>query len=178
VLIRAAISAVALVVAFPSLGLALPRCGDLSTDPALGLAGNPAITRLAATSVAVSPGLNWQPGMGPRADAQIATTVAYCRVDFWFNSGKSGPTDGYAPGQSQSIGIRVGLPLRQDDGGTGVWNGKIHNLGSAGCMGHLGTVTPSTNAGYAGAVSDGGHAASSRLTAGSTADSASMRPAR
>ncbi|WP_157899151.1 tannase/feruloyl esterase family alpha/beta hydrolase [Luteitalea pratensis] len=51
--------------------------------------------------------------------------------------------------------------MRADDGGAGVWNGKIHNLGSSGCMGHLGPVTAATNAGYAGAVSDGGHQAAS-----------------
>ena len=138
---------------------AQPRCSDLGTNPVHGLAGNPAVTKLSVTSVPVTPGLAYTPGMGPRSDAQIATTVAYCRVEFWFNSGKSGLRDGYEEGQPQAIGIRVGLPLRADDGGTGAWNGKIHNLGSGGCMGELGPVTPATNAGFAGAVSDGGHGA-------------------
>jgi hypothetical protein len=136
---------------------AQPSCTALATNSAYGLAGNPSVTGLTATPVSVSGGLTYQPGMGTRSQPQIATTVAYCRVDFTFNSGKSGPLDGYAAGQAQAIGIRVGLPLRSDDGGAGAWNGKIHNLGSSGCMGFLGPVTAATNAGYAGAVSDGGH---------------------
>ena len=150
----------------PNVSLALPTCTDIARDPALGLAGNPAVTRLSSAPVPVTAGLTWQPGMGTRSQPQIATTVAYCRVDFWFNSGKSGPAHGYAEGEGQAIGIRVGLPLRADDGGTGAWNGRIHNLGSSGCMGHLGPVTAATNSGYAGAVSDGGHAATNPLNTG------------
>lgn len=119
----------------------LPSCSRLATDPAYGLKGRKGITHLTAAAVPVS---GW-------------TRVAYCRVDFVYNSGKSGPKYGYRPGQTQAIGIRVGLPLRTDDGGIGAWNGKIHNLGSGGCMGYLGDVTPATNDAYAGATSDGGH---------------------
>jgi hypothetical protein len=153
------LSFVGVVLLIPVSVLAQPTCADLGTNPAYGLAHNTAVTKLSATSVPVTPGLTYQPGMGPREEAHIATAVAYCQVEFWFNSGKSGPADGYEEGQSQTIGIRVGLPLRMDDGGTGAWNGKIHNLGSGGCMGRLGPVTPATNAGYVGAVSDGGHGA-------------------
>ena len=121
----------------------LPSCSDLASKPAYGLAGNPGVSKLSAEVV---------PASG-------ATRVAYCRVDFTYNSGKSGPKDGYDEGQSQAIGIRVGLPLRADDAGSGSWNGKIKNLGSGGCMGNLPNVIAATNAGYVGSSNDGGHGA-------------------
>jgi hypothetical protein len=133
-----------------------PRCADLAVNSVYGLAGNPGVSRLSARAVPISPVSRDQP-----SSTQTATVrIAYCEVEFWYNSGKAGLADGYEEKQSQAIGIRVGLPLRADDGGIGSWNGKIHNLGNSGCMGRLPTVTPATNAGYAGAVSDGGHAAS------------------
>jgi len=130
---------------------AQPRCVEIGTNPVYGLAGNPSVSKVSARAVPITPD-------GTDAQASVVK-VAFCEIEFWYNAGKSGSADGYEEGQSQSIGIRVGLPLRIDDGGTGKWNGKIHNLGSRGCMGELGSVTPATNDGYAGAVSDGGHSA-------------------
>ena len=121
----------------------LPSCADLAAKPQFGLAGNKGVSRLTAQIV---------PAAG-------STVVAYCRVDFTYDSGKAGPKDGYDTGQSQAIGIRVGLPLRADDGGSGSWNGKIENLGSGGCMGNLPNVIAATNAGYVGSSNDGGHSA-------------------
>lgn len=121
----------------------LPSCADLASNPKFGLAGHTGVSKISATIV---------PATG-------STRVAYCRVDFTYNSGKAGPKDGYDEGQSQAIGIRVGLPLRADDGGTGSWNGRIENLGSGGCMGNLPNVTVATNAGYVGSSNDGGHGA-------------------
>lgn len=134
--------------------MALPKCGELGSDAAYGLAGNPAITKLSVRVVPVSGSV---PDPRFSGTLPLPASIAYCQVDFTFNSGKSGPADGYDVGQSQAIGIRVGLPLRADDGGAGAWNGKIHNLGSGACMGFLLPVTEVTNAGYVGASSDGGH---------------------
>lgn len=120
----------------------LPSCSALETDPAYGLAGGAGVSKLKAQVVPASGG----------------ATRAYCQVEFTYNSGKGGPKDGYDEGQVQAIGIRVGLPLRADDGGIeGGWNGRIQNIGSGGCMGYMPDVTAATNGGYAGAASDGGH---------------------
>lgn len=121
----------------------LPSCTGLASNPKFGLAGHPGVSKIGARVV---------PATG-------STRIAYCEIDFSYNAGKEGPKDGYEEGQSQAIGIRVGLPLRADDGGTGSWNGRIENLGSGGCMGNLPNVTVATNAGYAGSANDGGHGA-------------------
>lgn len=122
--------------------VALPSCQALAADPAYGLAGAAGVSKLKAQVVPVGPGV----------------TRSYCEVEFTYNSGKAGPKDGYAEGQEQAIGIRVGLPLRADDGGAAEgWNGKIHNIGGGGCMGSLPNVRAGTNDGYASAGSDGGH---------------------
>lgn len=148
----------------PSVQTALPSCEQLATDPAFGLAGHPGISHLSSKRIAVAtnngdappPGTNLAELMQRGAPA----TVPYCQVDFTYDSGLSGPKDGYDDGQSQAIGIRVGLPLRAHDGGSANgWNGKIQNLGSGGCMGYLGPVTQATNHGYVGTASDGGHGA-------------------
>jgi hypothetical protein len=143
----------------------LPSCAQLATDPAFGLAGNPGISQLRAVAVSVadtshadaaSPSTNYAETM----ERGVPASVAYCRVEFIYNSGLSGTKDGYDDGQQQALGIRIGLPLRADDGGASTgWNGKIQNLGSGGCMGFLGSVTQATNRGYVGSVSDGGHGA-------------------
>ena len=120
----------------------LPSCAELGHGAARGLAGTEGVSSLTAEIV---------PADGIDA--------AYCRVQFIYNSGLSGPKDGYDEGQSQAIAIRIGLPLRPDDGGTIAWNGRIQNIGSGGCMGHLPGVTIATNAGFASASTDGGHGA-------------------
>jgi Tannase and feruloyl esterase len=142
----------------------LPSCIDLGTNPTFGLAGNPGVTHLKAAVVPIAdaaaepsgPSTNFAEMMERGAPAALA----YCRVDFTYSSGRSGTKDGYDEGQNQAIGIRIGLPLRVDDGGTSTaWNGKIQNLGSGGCMGYVGAVTQATNHGYVGTASDGGHGA-------------------
>ena len=119
-----------------SRAFALPTCTDLGSNPAYGLAGNPAITKLEVSVVPVGssvfdPRFYVPPGGGSRtARPPLAATIPYCQIDFAFNSGESGPQYGYNAGQSEAIGIRVGLPLRADDGGGAQgWNGKIHNIG-------------------------------------------------
>ena len=143
----------------------LPSCADLASDPIYGIAGDPRITHVTAVTVATAdPKVGEMPSpssnVAERLERGAPATVPYCRVDLAYSAGVAGPKDGYDEGQRQSIGIRVGLPLRADDGGgdTG-WNGKIQNLGSGGCMGYLGSVTQATNHGYVGSTSDGGHGA-------------------
>ena len=135
-----------ILVASPGAAEALPRCADLGTNPAYGLAGNPQISGLTAAL---------QPASTP--------DKPYCEVDFTF-SGESGPSAGYLPGQSQQIRIRVGLPPNGVDmtnpAATGAvpWNGKNRDLGGGGYNGPpIRPVTPSTNLGYVGTQTDTGH---------------------
>lgn len=148
----------------PAAGLAAgsPTCAQLATDPAFGLAGNPVITATASDNQGlVSPSAVIVPA--------TSTSAAYCKVHLQFSS-RSGPAHGYAVGESQTIGINVGLPLNSTDGGTprnptgyswtaanGAWNGKVENLGGGGFAGSLGSTTAATNAGYVGSITDGGH---------------------
>jgi hypothetical protein len=101
--------------------------------------------------------------------AATATHSAYCNVHLQF-SAHSGPTFGYAPGQSQTIGIGVGLPLNSIDGGVptaingytwtgvnGAWNGKVENLGGGGSVGSIGSTTGVTDYGWVGSSTDAGH---------------------
>uniref|UniRef100_UPI001575EF73 tannase/feruloyl esterase family alpha/beta hydrolase n=1 Tax=Sphingomonas bacterium TaxID=1895847 RepID=UPI001575EF73 len=120
----------------------LPGCEAFARDPKLGLAATEGVSSLVARKV--------------RANAKDA---AYCQVQFVYDSGRSGAKDGYDDGQHQAITIRVGLPLRPDDGGTVAWNGRIQNLGSGGCMGVLPGVTIGTDNGFASSSTDGGHGA-------------------
>ena len=119
----------------------LPTCEQLGGDSRFGLAGVKGISNLSTKTVAATP-----------------TNAAYCRVQFVYDSGRSGRKDGYAPGQHQAIGLRIGLPLRNASAGAG-WNGRIENLGSGGCMGNLPSVTVATDGGFVGSSSDGGHGA-------------------
>ena len=143
----------------------LPACGDLAADPAFGIVGDSRITRVTAARIMPTDrkvAENSQPtsNIAERLERGAPATVPYCQVDLVYDAGLAGPKDGYDEGQHQSIGIRIGLPLRADDGGVGArWNGKIQNLGSGGCMGYLGSVTQATNHGYVGSTSDGGHGA-------------------
>src|SRR5262245_14946782 len=91
------------------------------------------------------------------------TATAYCRVEF-IVSERGGPAFGYAPGEIQQIGLRVGLPANSADGGSGggpdgegAWNGKVRNLGGGGLVGIVGPVTLTTNARYVGSSTDSGH---------------------
>jgi Tannase and feruloyl esterase len=123
-----------------------PSCAQLNTDPAYGLAGNAVVVQHSTTLV---------PAAGPNP--------AYCRVDFVISE-RGGTEFGYAAGEIQRIGLRVGLPANTSDGGTGggaagqgAWNGKVRNLGGGGLAGAVGSVTAATNARYVGSSTDGGH---------------------
>jgi hypothetical protein len=123
-----------------------PTCAQLSTNPAYGLTQNPVVIQHSTTLV-------------PAAGAN----PAYCRVDFVVSE-RGGPQFGYAAGEIQRIGLRVGLPANSSDGGTGggaagegAWNGKVRNLGGGGLVGAVGGVTAATNARYVGSSTDSGH---------------------
>jgi hypothetical protein len=130
-----------------------PTCAELATNPAFGLAGNPNITATPSDN-------QGSPSPSATIVPATATNAAYCNVRFQY-SAKSGPADGYAPGESQTIGIGIGLPLNSTDGGTGgvqgAWNGKVENLGGGGLVGTVGSTTSATNAGYVGSATDAGH---------------------
>jgi Tannase and feruloyl esterase len=136
----------------------LPSCSQLP----FGLS----VDRFITQSVSDNEGL-----VSPSATIVPATSTdaAYCKVHIQFSS-KFGPSDGFASGESQTIGIDIGLPLNSADGGApsnptgftwdavnGGWNGKVENLGGGGLAGVLEPVTQATNAGYVGSSSDGGH---------------------
>jgi hypothetical protein len=139
-----------------------PTCAQLATNPAYGLAGNSYITATASDNQGIA---SPQAAIVPAT----ATNAAYCLVQFQYSS-ESGPAFGYAVGESQTIGIAVGLPLNSTDGGVptnpggytwtalnGAWNGKVQNLGGGGNIGTVGSVTSATNYGWVGSASDGGH---------------------
>ena len=139
---------VTLVIIAPSsaFGQAPPTCAQLNTGPAYGLAGNPTVVQHSTTLVPAA-------GSNP----------AYCRVDFVVSE-RGGPQFGYAAGEVQRVGLRVGLPANSADGGTGggaagegAWNGKVRNLGGGGLVGAVGSVTAATNARYVGSSTDSGH---------------------
>lgn len=137
---------------------ALPSCSQLAAL----LATNSYITQTTSDNQGIpSPTATLVPA--------TATNAAYCNVQFQF-SAQSGPTYGYAPGESQTIGIGIGLPLNTTDGGTpsnpkgaswaalnGAWNGKIENIGGGSCVGSVGSTTAATNGGYVGSSTDAGH---------------------
>jgi hypothetical protein len=118
---------------------ALPTCAELGA----GLVGHPQLSAASATLV---------PAAG--------NNRAYCQVNITV-SNESGPDAGYLPGQSESIRVRVGLPVNSSDGGAGgvqgAWNGKQQDLGGGGYAGGVGGVTGATNAGYVGSSTDTGH---------------------
>ena len=135
-----------------------PTCSQLAAL----LASQPYITVTASDNEGIA---------SPQAAimAGTTTTASYCHVQFQLSS-QSGPTYGYAVGESQTIGIGIGLPLNSTDGGVptapngftwtavnGAWNGKVQNLGGGGCSGSVGSVTGATNYGWVGSSTDTGH---------------------
>src|SRR6266540_2496121 len=84
--------------------------------------------------------------------------ITRCEANFIYSS-RSGPADGYAIGQNQRIGIRVGFPLNSADNGgaPSSWNGKVRNIGGGGLQGGLSAITTATSAGYVGSNTDTGH---------------------
>jgi len=88
------------------------------------------------------------------------TNAARCEANFIY-SDRGGPAHGYAVGQNQRIGIRVGFPLNVADGGSGnvqgAWNGKVRNIGGGGLQGTLSNISAATNTGYVGSNTDTGH---------------------
>jgi hypothetical protein len=124
-----------------------PTCAQMGADPGNGLAGNPAV--LSHTATLVPAGGN--------------VSIPYCLIDFAVSE-RGGPTFGYAAGEVQRIGLRIGLPANTSDNGTdggpggeGAWNGKIRNLGGGGLVGSLNPVTVATNTRYVGSFTDSGH---------------------
>jgi hypothetical protein len=106
---------------------------------------------------------NVQPYVAPGATTPLPFTQLIgtrCEANFIYSS-RGGPRHGYAVGQSQRIGLRVGFPLNSLDGGTGgvegAWNGKVRNIGGGGLQGALSPVTAATNTGYVGSNTDSGH---------------------
>ena len=112
-------------------------CSELATDPANGLAGNPAVR--SATSKKVE-------GAG--------SNLSRCQVDIE-----------YGTNPNQKIKIRVDLPLNSLDGGAGgvegAWNGKTQGIGGGGCAGvnlaSANAFSAQVNAGYVGSGTDTGH---------------------
>ena len=108
-------------------------CGQLASDPSLGLAGNKAIKSVTSAIIAAS-----------------GQNRAYCQVNVL-----------YGTSPEQNINVRVGLPLNSLDGGAGgvqgAWNGRTQGIGGGGCSGSL-NVTAPVNAGYVGSGTDTGHA--------------------
>jgi hypothetical protein len=111
---------------------------------------------------------NIQPYVPPPPAAQLPVPFTQligtrCEANFIYSS-RGGPRNGYAVGQDQRIGIRVGFPLNSFDGGAGgvqgAWNGKVRNIGGGGLQGNLSAVTTATNAGYVGSNTDTGHPSS------------------
>jgi hypothetical protein len=151
---------------FAAVGLApaaafaqLPTCADLATNPAYGLAGNPTVLQVNATTPLTT-------------FVTAGVTVPYCRVDFVVSE-RGGTGAGYASGQNQRVVLRVGLPANSSNLGTGggfdgegAWNGKVQNLGGGGLVGNVGNVTAATNARYVGSSTDSGHPASEGNTFG------------
>jgi hypothetical protein len=123
---------------------ALPTCAQLDADPRYGLAQNPVV--IVHTTALVT-----------------TANPPYCQVDFTISE-RGGPAFGYAHGEIQRVGLRVGLPANTSDGGTGgvpegqgAWNGRVRNLGGGGLVGAVGPVLIATNAGYVGSSTDSGH---------------------
>jgi len=121
------------VVSTPTDALAAPMCTSLATNPAFGLAGNPAIKSVTSTITSTA----------------APASVSYCRV-----------TLVYGTSPNQNITIAVGLPLSAADAGTGgiqgAWNGRTEGLGGGGCTGNL-SVDAAVNGGFVGSGTDGGH---------------------
>jgi hypothetical protein len=90
----------------------LPTCAQLNIDPAFGLAGNAVVITHTTTLV---------PAVGGN--------LAYCRVDFLVSE-RGGTASGYAAGEIQQVGLRVGLPANTADGGSGGgWMDKAPGMG-------------------------------------------------
>src|SRR4030095_14357051 len=87
-------------------------CSQLAADPALRLAGNPAIKNVSSEIIPPS------------------NNESYCQVNVL-----------YGESPEQNINIRVGLPLNSLDGGAGgiqgAWNGRTQGVGRGGGAGSL-----------------------------------------
>ena len=133
----------------------VPACSLLPASPAYGLAGNPSVVSATAqivTQITLGPGV-------------VVAVTPHCQVDLVISE-RSGPNFGYAVGEAQRVGIRIGLPLNSADGGTGggpngqgAWNGRVRNTGGGNLVGSiavtavLGPVTQRA----VGSITDSGH---------------------
>src|SRR5215469_5713333 len=116
--------------------LAAPTCATLATDPANGLAGDPAL-KSASSSIVPASGSN----------------ASYCFVHLL-----------YGTNPNQNINIVLALPLSAADGGSGglqgAWNGRTQGLGGGGCAGISAVnaaMLGALNTGYVASGTDLGH---------------------
>jgi len=116
--------------------LAAPTCATLATDPANGLAGDPAL-KSASSSIVPASGSN----------------ASYCFVHLL-----------YGTNPNQNINIVLALPLSAADGGSGglqgAWNGRTQGLGGGGCSGISAVnaaMLGALNTGYVASGTDLGH---------------------
>src|SRR5437899_2702542 len=149
--------------------LAIAFCASLFATPALAEMTCAALGSYLATQPNISqyvpPPTPQVPSPAPvpftALVAASGTNAARCEANFIY-SARGGLADGYAVGQNQRIGIRVGFPLNSFDGGVqGAWNGKVRNIGGGGLQGSLSSITAATNTGYVGSNTDTGHATGS-----------------
>ena len=130
-------------------------CSALTTSAASELPGNPSVVSATAqivTEITLAPGV-------------VIAVTPHCQVDLVISE-RSGPESGYAPGEAQRVGIRVGLPLNSADGGTGggpngqgAWNGRVRNTGGGSLVGSIGitAVLGPVSQRAVGSFTDSGH---------------------
>ncbi|HEX5109386.1 MAG TPA: tannase/feruloyl esterase family alpha/beta hydrolase [Vicinamibacterales bacterium] len=133
----------------------VPDCAALTENTAAGLAGNPSVVSATAqivTEITLAPEV-------------VVPVTPHCQVDLVISE-RSGPDFGYAAGEAQRVGIRIGLPLNTADGGTGggpngqgAWNGRVRNTGGGNLVGSIGptAVLAPVSQGAVGSFTDSGH---------------------
>jgi hypothetical protein len=137
-----------LLISSPMMASALPDCASLpSLQP---LAGNPAVVTVTASELTTTGGR------------------AYCMVKvLWSTLGESGPAEGYAPGESQSINIGIALPLNTNTGDA-AWGGRLIMTAGGGAQGSVPNLTGMIGMSPAaiGAGTDSGHTSAQSNTFG------------
>jgi len=133
----------------------VPDCSALTASTASGLVANPTVVSATAqivTEITLAPGI-------------VIPVPPHCQVDLVISE-RGGPEFGYAVGEVQRVGIRIGLPLNTADGGTGggpngqgAWNGRVRNMGGGSLVGSIGVtaVLGPVSQGAVGSFTDGGH---------------------
>lgn len=137
-----------LLISSPVMASALPDCASLPSLPPL--AGNPAVVTVTASELTTTGGR------------------AYCMVKvLWSTPGESGPAEGYAPGESQSINIGIALPLNTNTGDA-AWGGRLIMTAGGGAQGTVPDLTGMIGMSPAaiGAGTDSGHTSAQSNTFG------------